>query len=47
MVAPDIQEKVLFLESVGGREAFGKPCLRWVTLAEAWAGQRVVFGKMR
>jgi len=42
LLAPDIQEKVLFLESVDGREPFGEPRLRRVTMADGWAGQRVV-----
>jgi len=47
LLAPDIQEKVLFLEAVDGREPFGEPRLRRVTMADGWDGQRVVFAKMR
>jgi hypothetical protein len=47
LLAPDIQEKVLFLESVDGREPFGEPRLRRVTLAEGWAGQRDAMQEIR
>ena len=40
LLAPDIQERVLFLESVDGREPFGELKLRRVTMAEGWEGQR-------
>ena len=47
LLAPDIQEKVLFLESVDGREPFGEPRLRRVTMAEGWAGQRDAMQEIR
>jgi len=40
LLAPDIQERVLFLESVDGRELVGERALRRLLAAEGWAGQR-------
>ena len=40
LLAPDIQERVLFLESVDGRELVGEWALRRLLAAEGWAGQR-------
>ena len=40
LLAPDIQERVLFLESVDGREVVGERALRRLLAAEGWAGQR-------
>ena len=40
LLAPDIQERVLFLESVDGREIVGERALRRVTTAADWSEQR-------
>ncbi len=44
LLAPDIQERVLFLESVDGRELFGERALRRLLAAEGWAGSGVNSG---
>ena len=41
LLAPDIQEKVLFLESVDGREPFGERALRRLASESGWREQRV------
>lgn len=41
LLAPDVQEQVLFLEAVDGREPMSERDLRTVIYAGAWASQRI------
>ncbi|HLT39374.1 MAG TPA: hypothetical protein VK034_23990, partial [Enhygromyxa sp.] len=41
LLAPDIQERLLFLEAVDGREPMSERDLRTVIYAGDWAAQRV------
>jgi hypothetical protein len=43
LLAPDIQEAVLFLEAVGGREPVTERGLRATVKAEAWGEQRAAW----
>lgn len=43
LLAPDIQEAVLFLEAVNGSEPLGEHTLRKVLRAGCWASQREVW----
>ncbi|WP_434347641.1 hypothetical protein ACN6A1_06175 [Myxococcus virescens] len=40
LLAPDIQEEVLFLESVDGKEPLSERALRAIAHAGAWEAQR-------
>src|ERR1035441_7844411 len=40
-LAPDLQEEILFLEAIDGREPMSERVLRGVLLFTAWAEQRV------
>jgi len=43
LLAPDLQERVLFLEAVDGVEPISERALRAVAHARSWADQRVAF----
>lgn len=47
ILAPDIQEQVLFLEAVDGREPMSERDLRAVVAAGDWAAQRDVWAAVR
>ena len=47
LLAPDIQEEILFLESVDGREPISERALREVVRNSAWREQRAVWVKLR
>lgn len=40
-LAPDLQEEILFLEAIDGREPMSERALRGVLRVTAWAGQRL------
>ncbi len=42
LLAPDIQERLLFAESIDGIEPISERRLREATEVDAWAGQRLV-----
>lgn len=47
-LAPDLQEEILFLEAIDGREPMSERALRGVVRITAWAEQRVArFGMRR
>ena len=43
LLAPDLQEQILFSEAVDGREPFSEQGLRGVVRLESWAEQRVAW----
>jgi hypothetical protein len=43
LLAPDIQERILFTESVDGREPMGERAVRAAVRLEDWATQRAAF----
>jgi hypothetical protein len=43
LLAPDLQEQVLFLEAIDGREPMSERMLRPVARAGSWAEQRALF----
>ena len=43
LLAPDIQEKILFAESVDGAELVSERKLRWLAREDAWSTQRTAF----
>ena len=47
LLAPDVQERVLALESVGGTEPLSERVLRPVARAPSWAEQRTLFESAR
>ena len=47
LLAPDIQEQVLFLEAVDGREPMSERDLRTVIYAGDWGAQRVQWCHLR
>jgi hypothetical protein len=47
LLAPDIQEELLFLEAVDGREPLSERALRAVVRRVAWAEQRAVWARLR
>ena len=47
LLAPDIQERVLALESVDGREPLTERALREVVRQERWAEQRTAWRELK
>jgi hypothetical protein len=47
LLAPDVQERVLALESVGGTEPLSERVLRPVARAPSWVEQRTLFESAR
>lgn len=47
LLAPDIQEQALFLESVDGVEPVGERALRTLLAARSWAAQLEVWAQIR
>ena len=47
LLAPDIQEQVLFLESVDGVEPVGERALRALLGVSSWRAQRAAWARMR
>jgi hypothetical protein len=47
MLAPDIQEEILFTIVAGGRDTITERALRPVTLLGSWQEQRVAWARAR
>ncbi len=47
LLAPDIQEEVLFMESVDGVEPMGERALRGLLVGASWKAQRAAWANMR
>ena len=47
LLGPDVQERVLALESVGGTEPLSERVLRPVARAPSWVEQRTLFESAR
>ena len=45
LLAPDIQERVLYLEAIDGREPLTERGLRALVRLESWAEQRMIWGR--
>ena len=47
LLAPDIQEEILFMEAVDGVEPVSERRVRKVTRCATWSGQRLVWAQLR